>query len=211
MLDDLGIEFYEPYTRILDTSRGIAWPQWCVGGRMNIVHNCLDKWMGTPVEHRTALRWEGEEGAVRALTYGELVRRGQPVRATRCESLGVGHGRPRGAVHADVPRARRRLFRRRSRSAASSCRCSPATAPTPWRRGCATPRRRARDRRRLLAPRSARGDEDGGRSRRAAAAPSVRHVMVVSRLGRSGADAPGRDHRWSDLVARQADDCATRT
>ena len=44
VLDDLDIEFYEPYTQVMDTSRGIAWPRWCVGGRMNIVHNCLDKW-----------------------------------------------------------------------------------------------------------------------------------------------------------------------
>src|SRR5687767_15670919 len=44
VFDDLGIEFYEPYRQVLDTSGGIARPQWCTGGRMNIVHNCLDKW-----------------------------------------------------------------------------------------------------------------------------------------------------------------------
>src|SRR5262245_62668579 len=62
VLDDLGIQFYEPYRAVLETSRGIAQTKWCVGGRMNIAHNCLDKWMGTAVEHRPALRWEGEEG-----------------------------------------------------------------------------------------------------------------------------------------------------
>jgi acetyl-CoA synthetase len=72
VLDDLGIEFYEPYTKVLDTTRGIPWTRWCVGGRMNIVHNCLDKWMGTPTEARAALRWEGEEGTTSYLTYGEL-------------------------------------------------------------------------------------------------------------------------------------------
>jgi acetyl-CoA synthetase len=72
VLDDLAIEFYEPYTKILDTSRGLAWTRWCVGGRMNIVHNCLDKWMGTPVADRDAFRWEGEEGETRQLTYAEL-------------------------------------------------------------------------------------------------------------------------------------------
>ena len=56
MLDDLGIEFYEPYTRVLDTSRGIPWTRWCVGGRMNIVHNCLDKWIGTPTDASRGLR-----------------------------------------------------------------------------------------------------------------------------------------------------------
>src|SRR5215470_3672935 len=47
VLEDLGIEFYQPYERIFDTSNGIAWARWCVGGKMNIVHNCLDKWIGT--------------------------------------------------------------------------------------------------------------------------------------------------------------------
>jgi hypothetical protein len=28
----LGIEFYQPYERILDTSR-VAWPSWCCGGK----------------------------------------------------------------------------------------------------------------------------------------------------------------------------------
>jgi acetyl-CoA synthetase len=74
VMDDLGIEFYESYSRILDTSAGIALPRWCIGGRMNIVHNCLEKWAGTPTEHRPALHWEGEEGTTRTLTYGELAR-----------------------------------------------------------------------------------------------------------------------------------------
>ena len=73
VLDDLAIEFYEPYRQVLDTSRGIAWSRWCVGGTLNIVHNCLDKWIGTPTARKVALRWEGEEGATRTLTYGELV------------------------------------------------------------------------------------------------------------------------------------------
>ena len=72
VLDDLGIEFYRPYSRVLDTSRGIAWARWCVDDRMNIVHNCLDKWMGTEVEGRTVLRSENESGEIRSLMYGEL-------------------------------------------------------------------------------------------------------------------------------------------
>ena len=72
VLDDLSIEFYEPYTKVFDTSRGLPWTRWCVGGRMNIVHNCLDKWMGTPVADRVAFRWEGEEAGTRQMTYGEL-------------------------------------------------------------------------------------------------------------------------------------------
>jgi acetyl-CoA synthetase len=72
VLDDLGIQFYQPYTEVLDTSRGMAWARWCVGGQMNIVHNCLDKWIGTPVAQRVAIRWEGEEGTTSYRTYEEL-------------------------------------------------------------------------------------------------------------------------------------------
>src|SRR5262245_27941332 len=67
VLEDLDIQFYEPYQDVMDTSRGLAWTRWCTGGRMNIVHNCLDKWIGTAVEHQAAIRWEGEEGTVRAV------------------------------------------------------------------------------------------------------------------------------------------------
>ncbi len=91
VLDDLDIEFYDPYDQIVDLSGGIERPAWCVNGSMNIVHNLLDKWQGTPAEDRTALRWEGEDGATRTLTYGELHRR-----VCRCANalrdLGLGRG-----------------------------------------------------------------------------------------------------------------------
>ncbi|MEE8568530.1 MAG: acetyl-coenzyme A synthetase N-terminal domain-containing protein, partial [Anaerolineales bacterium] len=69
VFEDLGIEFYEPYTQVVDLSEGIQWPKWCIGAKLNIVHNCLDKWMDTTTEKRIAIRWEGEEGTIRQLTY----------------------------------------------------------------------------------------------------------------------------------------------
>ena len=91
VLDDLDIEFYCDYDEIVDLSGGIQRPTWCVGGEMNIVHNLLDKWQGTPVEDRPALRWEREEGSTRELTYGELHRR-----VCRCANalrdMGLGRG-----------------------------------------------------------------------------------------------------------------------
>ena len=35
VLDDLQIEFYRPFSEILDTSRGPAWPRWCVDGSIS--------------------------------------------------------------------------------------------------------------------------------------------------------------------------------
>ncbi|PSQ88146.1 MAG: AMP-dependent synthetase, partial [Bacteroidetes bacterium QS_4_64_154] len=91
VLEDLDIEFYRDYEKIVDLSEGIQRPTWCAGGKMNIVHNLLDTWQGTPVEDRIALRWEGEDGSTRTLTYGELHRR-----VCRCANalrdLGLGKG-----------------------------------------------------------------------------------------------------------------------
>jgi len=72
VLQDLDIEFYEPYTKVVDLSDGIQWAKWCVEGKMNVVHNCLDKWIGTPMQNRVAIRWEGEEGKIQLLSYRDL-------------------------------------------------------------------------------------------------------------------------------------------
>jgi acetyl-CoA synthetase len=91
VIEDLGLEFYRDYDEVVDLSDGLAFPSWCRNGRMNIVHNLLDKWQGTPVEEREALRWEGENGATETLTYGELHRRvGRCANALRARGLGKG-------------------------------------------------------------------------------------------------------------------------
>lgn len=91
VLDYLDVQFYEPYSQVVDLSDGIAWPQWVVDGKMNIIHNCLDKHTGTQTEERPAVIWEGEEGESRTLTYGELKHQvNQAANALR--SLGLGKG-----------------------------------------------------------------------------------------------------------------------
>jgi acetyl-CoA synthetase len=64
----LDVPFSTPYTQTLDLRRGIEWPQWCIGGRLNIARACLDS---HPAD-RPAVVWEGEEGITRTLTYGDL-------------------------------------------------------------------------------------------------------------------------------------------
>jgi len=91
LLDYLDIRFHTPYSQVLDLSRGIAWPNWCVGGQMNIAHNCLDKYIGTATANQTALIWEGEEGVVRTLTYQELHAQVNKA-ANALRSLGLGKG-----------------------------------------------------------------------------------------------------------------------
>ena len=72
VIKDLDIEFYRPYDKIVDLSGGIQFPKWCVNGKMNIIHNMLDKYIGTPVQDRIAVRFESEAGNVRLLSYHDL-------------------------------------------------------------------------------------------------------------------------------------------
>ena len=46
---DLDIEFLEPYTDVLDTSRGVEWATWFSGGRVNLAH----PWTVGPSRRRT--------------------------------------------------------------------------------------------------------------------------------------------------------------
>src|SRR5437016_4884580 len=90
VVKDLGIEFYEPYGSVLDVSDGIPWARWFVGGKVNLAHNCVDKWADRTPE-RIAVIWEGEEGLIRRVTYGEL--RGMADRlAGGLRELGVALG-----------------------------------------------------------------------------------------------------------------------
>ncbi|GMR11686.1 MAG: AMP-binding protein [Anaerolineae bacterium] len=102
VLDYLDIRFRQPYSQVVDLSEGIAWPRWCVGGRMNIIHNCLDKYEGTETESQAALIWEGEGGQVRSLTYGEL-RMQVNLAAGGLRSLGLGPGDAIGLYMPMVP------------------------------------------------------------------------------------------------------------
>ena len=91
VLADLEIEFSTPYTQILDTSGGIERPEWCAGGRMNVTHNCLDRYAGTPTWERDAIRYEREEGGTEAITVGALhARVGAFAAALRGRGIGPG-------------------------------------------------------------------------------------------------------------------------
>jgi acetyl-CoA synthetase len=207
VLNDLAIEFYEPYRKVVDLSRGIAWPRWCVGGRLNIVHNCLDKWIGTPVEHKIALRWEGEEGIARVLTYGEL-----SVEVNRCanglRALGVRQGDRVALFLPMCPELIVAFFATIKIGAvmlplfsgygadavATRLHDSEAgiliTADGFWRRGQAIGMKAVAD-------------------QAVARSPSVRHIVVVPRLGTDVPWTSGCDRTWNDVVSTQPQACDT--
>jgi len=64
----------KPFTRTLDQSRAPFY-KWFDDGELNASANCLDKHMGTPVENKTAIIFEADDGAVTKVTYKELLAR----------------------------------------------------------------------------------------------------------------------------------------
>ncbi|HEU0176498.1 MAG TPA: AMP-binding protein [Blastocatellia bacterium] len=87
----LDIQFDKPYNQIVDLSRGVEWPRWLIGGRLNIVGSCLDRWEDRPTARQPAVIWEGEEGAwTRELGYDDLL-----IEVERCAAglRACGYGR----------------------------------------------------------------------------------------------------------------------
>ncbi|HEY5857399.1 MAG TPA: AMP-binding protein [Aldersonia sp.] len=87
---DLGIPFATPYRSVVDTSAGIEFPDWFVGGTFNVVDACLHRWLDEGAQ-RTAIVHEAEDGTVATMTYGELAEQVARVAAGLVE-LGIGPG-----------------------------------------------------------------------------------------------------------------------
>ncbi len=90
VVKDLGLEFFEPYDRVLDVSNGPEWATWFGGGTVNLAHDCVDRWAERTPD-AIAVIWEGEEGGVRRVTYREL-RETSDALANGLVALGVGTG-----------------------------------------------------------------------------------------------------------------------
>ncbi|HXV84309.1 MAG TPA: AMP-binding protein [Candidatus Binatia bacterium] len=207
VMEDLNIEFYEPYAKVLDTTPGIPWTRWCVGGKMNIVHNCLDKWIGTATEKRLAIRWEAEDGQTRLVSYGELY--GEVNRmANALRELGIGKGDVVGLFMPMTPEIAIGLFAIVKIGAivlplfsgygadALSTRLADAdakallTADGFFRRGQIVPMKSIAD---------AAIDR----------APTIRHAVVLRQLGIETPWTPGRDRWWHEVIAGQRSNAAT--
>jgi acetyl-CoA synthetase len=88
---DLGLRWSAPYTRVLDESRGVAWPRWFEGGRLNFADNCVDRHLDAGRGAHPAVIWEGDDGTTRTLTYAELGREINRL-ANALRRLGVTRG-----------------------------------------------------------------------------------------------------------------------
>ena len=191
---DLGVVWRKPYERVLDSSRGLPWTTWWIGGRLNYV--------ATALQHdpsRTAIVFEGEEGVTRRLTYGELARAVRGF-AAGLRALGV---RPGDRVGIFLPMTPECAIATLAVSAVGAiytpifsgyaaeavagrlrdCEASVlVTADGFYRRGQVIPMKETAD-------------------AAVAGAPGVRAVIVVPRVGR---DVPlgARDVWWDEVVAR---------
>jgi len=85
------LEWFHPWTRVLDGDFESAAVSWYADGKLNVTHNCLDRHLATKGD-QTAIIWESDEpGEDRAISYRELYH--DVCRAANVlRSLGVGRG-----------------------------------------------------------------------------------------------------------------------
>ena len=206
-LEEMGIEWASPYTRVLDLSKGIQWPQWFVGGRLNLVHNCVDKYRTGPRAAHLAIRWEGEDGTQRSLTYRQLdtevcraaailgrlgVRRGDRVAVflpmlpevaiitLACSKLGAIYTPIFSGFGAEAVAAR-----------VQDCEATLlVTADGFTRRGGLVKMKQVAD-------------------EAAARCPTIKHLLVVRRTGCSVSWQAGRDVWWHDVMPGEGEGPAT--
>jgi len=69
-----NVVWTKPFTKILDESN-VPFYKWFEDGELNASANSLDRHMGTPVENKTAVIFEADDGAVTKTTYRELLTR----------------------------------------------------------------------------------------------------------------------------------------
>jgi acetyl-CoA synthetase len=72
-IEDMGLEFSQPWKRVVDLSKGPEWATWFVGGKLNLAWNCVHRWAVERTDDVGAV-FDGEDGERREWTFGELSR-----------------------------------------------------------------------------------------------------------------------------------------
>lgn len=199
----MGLQFYQPYSQVLDTGKGIEFAAWCVGGTTNVVLNCLDRHDFLDDPTRLAIVWEGEDGTGRSWSYGDLNRETCRI-AAGLRSLGIGRGDVVGVMLPMVPEAVAAMLAIPKIGAIvlplfsgfgagaledrliDGGAVAIITADGSWRRGKPVDIKRVVD--------SA-----------AANVPSLRHTVVLRNTGTAVEWDEGRDRWWHDLLSSGKD------
>ncbi|CAN7700515.1 acetate--CoA ligase [Variovorax paradoxus] len=85
-----NLSWTQPFSRTLDESKAPFY-EWFGDGELNASANCLDRHIGTPVEHKTAIVFEADDGAVTRVSYKELLARVSQF-ANALKAAGIGKG-----------------------------------------------------------------------------------------------------------------------
>jgi acetyl-CoA synthetase len=200
------LEWFKPWDKVLDDSKAPFF-RWFSGGKFNIVHNCLDRHMKTPVKDKVAFIYESEPGEVERWTYTQLYKEVNRL-ANALKKLGVKKGDrvtlylpmvPQnpvamlacakiGAVHSVVFSGfSSGSLRDRIQDAEAKV---LITSDGAYRRG-------------KLVTLKANADPA------LAECPSIEHCIVLKRAGNDAPMKAGRDLWWHDLVKDESDECPT--
>ncbi len=190
------LHWFKPFSKVLEWNEPFA--KWFVGGQTNVSYNCLDAHLGTPTQNKAALIWEGEPGEKRTLTYQQLhyevskfagvllklgIKQGDVVSIympmvpelviamLACARIGAVHSVIFGGFSSEA------IADRNNDAQAKLV----ITADAGWRRG-------------QQLPLKANVDEALKKS------PTVKHCIVVRRLGTRVHIEQGRDFWWHDLM-----------
>ncbi len=206
VLKFLEIQFYEPYSSVVDFSEGIQFPKWCVDGKMNIVHNCVDKWTMAG-GRQTAVVFEGEEGITKTLTYEELNKEVNKA-ANALRSLGLGKGDAVGLFMPMTPEIVIALL--------AIAKIGGIILPlfSGYGAGAIVSRMVDADAKALFAADGAfrRGKAVEMKSVADEAAeqiPTLKHMIVLKRTGQKINMKKERNHWWHELVDGQSDEAET--
>jgi acetyl-CoA synthetase len=197
------LHWFKPFSNVFSRQENVA--SWFEGGTTNASYNCLDAHINRGIGDRVAIIWEGEPGDQRRLTYAEL--HGEVCRfASALKRLGVVQGdvvsiympmTPElaiamlacariGAIHSVIFAGfSAEAIADRNNDAQAKIQL---TADGLYRRGKVLPLKETVD--------------DALKK-----SPSVKHCVVLNRVGNEVNMQTGRDHWWHGLVETETADC----
>jgi acetyl-CoA synthetase len=199
------LEWYKPFSQVLEWKEPFA--KWFLGGKFNIVHNCLDRHMKTAIKDKVAYIYESEPGEVERWTYADLYREVNKL-ANAIKKLGVGKGDrvmlflpmiPQlpvamlacakiGAIHS-VVFSGFSATSLRDRILDSEAKLI-ITADGGYRRGKVVGLKHIAD-------------------EALKEAPSIKHMIVFNRAGAKVEMTAGRDLWWHEITANESPECPT--
>ena len=207
IMDDMEIEWYRKFDRVMDMSEGFPWTKWFIGGEINIVQNCLDRHAAGDRRDRTALIWEGDDGEVRSFTYGEVSFEVSRL-ANAMSAQGLGPGDSAGIYMPMVPETVFALF--------ACFKIGVAAIPIFSAFGSGALAARLRDadtrllftadygiRRGKIAPIKPRAEEAVDE------VDSVKRIVILSREGKPVSLRDDREVAWENFVSGQSGECRT--